>query len=135
MMMNQPELKFKDESQERSDAITVGMMDVIAAEKEAWRIDYEELFLQFAKKHDYFEGGHVCRALRKAGLRNPHHHNVWGAMLNSMAKKGYILKVGNVTPTTSHTHIAQVGLWESSVYVDEEHQLDYSEEIDALFGE
>ena len=49
-------------------------------------------------------------------MPDPHHHNVWGSMVASLRKMGWIEKIGMVEPTTKHTHINAVCQWESKLY-------------------
>jgi hypothetical protein len=49
-------------------------------------------------------------------MADPHHHNVWGAMMTSLRGLGWVEKIGMVRPTTKHTHINQVCQWESKLF-------------------
>ena len=88
-------------------------------EKDTWKRKYYEYAFEYIKGVEYFEGGSVCSYCRSRGLSEPHHHNVWGSMLPSLVKKGWIEKIGMVTPTTSHTHIDKVCQWKSNIFMAE----------------
>ena len=81
-----------------------------------WKKAYYQNAVKFLATNRYLEGGHLCAFCRKQGMADPHHHNVWGSMLSSLRKLGWIEKVGMVTPTTKHTHINSVCQWESKLY-------------------
>ena len=81
-----------------------------------WKKQYYQNAVKFLTANRYLEGGHLCAFCRQQGMPDPHHHNVWGSMLASLRKLGWIEKVGMVTPTTKHTHINSVCQWESKLY-------------------
>ena len=71
---------------------------------------------EYRSKNKIVEGGKLCAFCRERGMPDPHHHNVWGAMVASLQKMGWIEKVGMIQPTTKHTHINAVCQWESKLY-------------------
>lgn len=81
-----------------------------------WKKAYYQNAAEFLKRNHLFEGGKICLFCRERGMNEPHHHNVWGAMVTSLKKMGWIEKVGMVVPTTRHTHINAVCQWESKLY-------------------
>ena len=85
-------------------------------EKSQWKKDYYSSAATYLSSHEYMEGGKLCAYCRNLGMGEPHHHNVWGAMLNSLRKMGWITKAGMVEPTTKHTHINAVCQWKSNLF-------------------
>ena len=83
---------------------------------EGWKEEYYTNAANYLAENHYIEGGDICAYCRAQGMSNPHHHNVWGAMITSLQKLGWIEKVGMVQPTTKHTHINAVCQWESKVF-------------------
>ena len=81
-----------------------------------WKKDYYENAAKYLAKNRYIEGGKICAYCREQGMSEPHHHNVWGAMIASLRKLGWVTKVGMIEPTTKHTHINSVCQWESNLY-------------------
>ena len=81
-----------------------------------WKKNYYRNAAQFLARNRVFEGGKMCAYCRERGMPDPHHHNVWGAMLGGLRRLGWIEKVGRVAPTTKHTHIDSVCQWESKLY-------------------
>lgn len=85
-------------------------------ESDEWKKLYYHHAAVYLSTHQYVEGGKICAYCRKQGMENPHHHNVWGAMMSSLRRMGWIHKIGMVQPTTKHTHIERVCEWESKLY-------------------
>tara|TARA_Y100001951_G_C11128091_1_gene176658 strand:+ start:191 stop:508 length:318 start_codon:yes stop_codon:yes gene_type:complete len=85
-------------------------------EPNEWKKDYYRHAANYLSKNQYVEGGKICAFCRKQGMEEPHHHNVWGAMIASLRKMGWMDKVGMVEPTTKHTHINEVCQWESKLF-------------------
>lgn len=101
----------------RDIAIEEGIASVLNCENPEWRRAYLELVAQFLKERKKttwgtFHGGQVCDYCRDRGLEEPHHHNVWGAMLTVVKKLGWARKIGYTEPDTRQSHIKQVVLWE-----------------------
>jgi hypothetical protein len=86
------------------------------SEPNEWKKDYYENAAKYLAKNRYIEGGKICAYCREQGMSEPHHHNVWGAMIASLRKLGWVTKVGMIEPTTKHTHINSVCQWESNLY-------------------
>jgi len=86
------------------------------SEPNEWKKDYYENAAKYLAKNRYIEGGKICVYCREQGMSEPHHHNVWGAMIASLRKLGWVTKVGMIEPTTKHTHINSVCQWESNLY-------------------
>lgn len=107
----------------RDIAIQDGIRSVQENEADEWKERYYTVAADFLTNNRFFEGGQICAACRAANIGEPHHHNVWGAMLTSLRKNGWAVKKGYVTPTTVQTHIDKVVWWESLIYVpDEEYE-------------
>ena len=81
-----------------------------------WKKEYYHNAANYLATNRYVEGGKICAFCRAQGMADPHHHNVWGAMMTSLRKLGWVEKVGMVEPTTKHTHINQVCQWESKLF-------------------
>ena len=89
---------------------------VLAAQKLKWQTDYEQMFVSLCRQQQFIEGGKFCEYARSQGLGEPTHHNAWPAQIATMKKKGYIAKAGEVEPSTRHSHIKTLNLWESKLY-------------------
>jgi len=76
-----------------------------------WEKDYRRLFTKFLSTHAVFDGSEVSAWMRKHGLRDPEHHNFWGAQIAYYAGQGLIKKLGHVAPMNKHSHIRTVQLW------------------------
>jgi DNA polymerase I-like protein with 3'-5' exonuclease and polymerase domains len=86
----------------------------LANARQEWKERYYELAYEFLEAHEIFEGGELKAYCKMQGLEDPHSHNVWGSMVQSLARtKGWTVKIGEVEPTTAHTHIDRVGQWRS----------------------
>jgi hypothetical protein len=81
-----------------------------------WERDYQRLLVKFLKNHKTFAGSDVCAWMRKQGLGEPLHHNHWPTQIAYYAGQQWFKKIGSVRPTTSHSHIGEVALWESLLY-------------------
>ncbi len=81
-----------------------------------WKREYYNNAVEYLSKHKIIEGGKICAFCRERGMSEPHHHNVWGSMVASLKKLGWVEKIGMVAPTTRHTHINAVCQWESKLY-------------------
>jgi|TARA_X000001388_G_scaffold23937_1_gene16438 hypothetical protein len=81
-----------------------------------WKKEYYHNAASYLAKNRYVEGGKICAFCREQGMADPHHHNVWGAMITSLKKLGWVEKIGMIEPTTKHTHINQVCQWESKLF-------------------
>ncbi len=86
-------------------------------EPDAWKAEYYSHAAGFLAAREFVEGGQITAHCRKQGLGEPHHHNVWGAMISSLQKLGWVVKVGSVRPSTKHTHIGAVARWQSQLFV------------------
>jgi hypothetical protein len=101
---------------EREDFIREEISRTYVAADDDWKKMYYDNALKFLTKHKLFDGGQLCAFCREQGMPEPHHHNVWGAMVNSLRKMGWTEKVGMMVPTTMHTHINYVCQWKSKLY-------------------
>ena len=81
-----------------------------------WKREYYNNAVEYLSKNKIIEGGKICAFCRERGMSEPHHHNVWGSMVASLKKLGWVEKIGMVAPTTRHTHISAVCQWESKLY-------------------
>lgn len=93
--------------------INAGAQQTYLAEKDLWKRDFYILADAFLRENYLFEGGAICQYCRSQGLREPHHHNVWGAMLLALQSMGWITHNGYVTPKVKHTHRVQIAQWRS----------------------
>lgn len=88
---------------------------------EAWKEQYLALARKFLQTHDVYEGGELKAYCKAHGLDDPHSHNMWGSMVQALARRhGWAEKLGEVVPTTAHTHIDRVGQWRSLIYTGAE---------------
>lgn len=85
-------------------------------ERAKWEALYEAAFRKFLRNHETFDGSAVAAALRKGGLIDPPHHNLWGAQFAKFRKLGWIEKIGKMIPTGA-AHIQTVAEWRSTKYV------------------
>ena len=81
-----------------------------------WKQEYYENAAKYLSEHHIVEGGKICAFCRSQGMADPHHHNVWGAMMLSLKKLGWVEKIGMIRPTTRHTHISEVCQGESQLF-------------------
>ena len=96
--------------------ITAAIQTVIDNEADDWKRDFYTSVIPILECKMLFHGGEVCAYCRANGLREPHHHNVWGAVVNSLQGKGFAVKLGYVEPTTHQSHINKVRQWESNLF-------------------
>ena len=85
-------------------------------ESDAWKLEYYRHAAGLLAAREFVEGGQITAYCRKQGLGEPHHHNVWGSMIASLQKLGWLVKVGSVKPSTRHTHIGAVARWKSQLW-------------------
>lgn len=81
----------------------------------AWERQYQDLLKQFLKIHDQFDGSAVAAWMRKQGLHDPNHHNLWGAQITYYSQLGWFVPIGKCIPTGA-AHISQVRLWKSTMF-------------------
>lgn len=81
----------------------------------AWEREYQRLLLQFLTTHEEFDGSAVAAWMRKQGLHDPDHHNMWGTQITYYANLGWMVAVGRGIPTGA-AHIAQVRIWRSTKF-------------------
>lgn len=67
-----------------------GMKTVIANSSEEWKRQYMMLAKKWCKKRSLFLSEQFRAYCLDEGLPRPHHPNLWGAMWNSLVKKGWI---------------------------------------------
>ena len=102
--------------QSRFDFIEDEIERVFVNADDEWKKQYYEHAARYLRGHRIVEGGQICAYCRAQGMPDPHHHNVWGAMMASLRNLGWVEKIGMVTPTTRHTHIDKVCQCESKLY-------------------
>lgn len=83
------------------------------AHQVAWEKAYQDLLRQFLKLHYEFDGSAVAAWMRKQGLHDPEHHNLWATQITYYAKQGWYKAVGRAIPSGA-AHIAQVRVWQSA---------------------
>lgn len=80
-----------------------------------WEKAYQKLLIKFLKTNRHFDGSAVAAWMRKNGLHDPTHHNMWGAQITYYAGLGWFRKTGYAIPT-GNAHIARVAAWRSESY-------------------
>lgn len=81
----------------------------------AWERSYQDLLKEFLRTHDEFDGSAVAAWMRKQGLHDPDHHNLWGSQITYYANLGWMKAIGKGVPTGA-AHIATVRIWKSASY-------------------
>ena len=81
----------------------------------AWEREYQRLLREFLKAHDEFDGSAVAAWMRKRGLHDPDHHNLWGVQISHYANLGWMIPIGRGVPSGA-AHISQVRIWKSASY-------------------
>ena len=81
----------------------------------AWEKEYQRLLVEFLKIHDEFDGSAVAAWMRKQGLHDPDHHNLWGVQISHYASLKWFVAIGRGIPTGA-AHVAQVRIWKSQSY-------------------
>ena len=81
----------------------------------AWERQYQDLLKEFLRTHDEFDGSAVAAWMRKQGLHDPDHHNLWGSQITYYANLGWMAPIGKGVPTGA-AHIASVRIWKSALY-------------------
>ncbi len=79
----------------------------------AWEKQYQKLLKRFLKKHYEFDGSAVAAWMRKQGLHDPTHHNLWGSQISHYAHLGWFVPIGRGVPSGA-AHIASVRIWRST---------------------
>ena len=64
------------------------------AHQVAWEKQYQQLLRQFLKTHYEFDGSAVAAWMRKQGLHDPEHHNLWGTQITYYSGLGWMTAVG-----------------------------------------
>lgn len=85
------------------------------AHQVAWEKAYQNLLIEFLKLHDEFDGSAIAAWMRKQGLHDPDHHNMWGTQVTHYASLGWFNSIGKCIPSGA-AHISQVRLWKSASY-------------------
>jgi len=104
------------EDMDRHEFIESEVVRARENEPDEWKQNYYHHAARYLARNRFVEGGKVCAYCREQGMSEPHHHNVWGAMVSSLRRLGWVTKVGMIEPTTRHTHINEVCQWESNLY-------------------
>ena len=84
-----------------------------------------EVALNFLKAYaignQFFTGGDVLEAFRKAGLPGSEidWRNKWGAIINEGAKRAWYVKAGRVAPSSKQSHTRTLVQWGSRLYKGE----------------
>ena len=63
----------------------------------AWEKQYQKLLIEFLETHEEFDGSAVAAWMRKQGLHDPDHHNLWGAQIAYYARAGWYVPIGRGT--------------------------------------
>ena len=100
-------MKQEDNPQMRFEFIKAEIDRAFVHADDDWKAGYYQNAAKYLSGHHIVEGGKIC---------DPHHHNVWGAMMHSLQKLGWVEKIGMVRPTTRHSHINEVCQWESKLF-------------------
>jgi hypothetical protein len=77
----------------------------------AWEKAYQALLIEFLKVHPQFDGSAVAAWMRKKGLHDPQHHNMWGTQILYYANLKWFTPIGRGVPTGA-AHISQVRIWQ-----------------------
>ena len=85
------------------------------AHQVAWEKQYQQLLRQFLKTHYEFDGSAVAVWMRKQGLHDPEHHNLWGTQITYYSGLGWMTAIGRGIPSGA-AHIAQVRIWRSTKF-------------------
>ena len=80
------------------------------AYKADWDRAYKRLLKRFLRTHDTFDGSAIAAWMRKRGLADPVHHNIWGTQVQKYAKQGLFYRIGDRKPTGA-SHLNFVGYW------------------------
>lgn len=89
-----------------------GLDLVLENEAEEWRAAALACVSSVASRLRWLSIHDVRRECERAGIGEPHHHNVWGALLRSA--KGVVRHTGATVKNPSPSaHARTVGLWES----------------------
>ena len=102
--------------QDRFDFIEAEIERAYVHANDEWKQEYYDNAAKYLSEHEFVEGGKICAFCRSQGMKDPHHHNVWGAMMASLRKLGVVGKVGMVRPPTRHKHIDKVCQWKSNLF-------------------
>lgn len=81
----------------------------------AWEKEYQRLLRLFLQTHYEFDGSAVAAWMRKQGLHDPDHHNLWGSQITYYAGVGWYIAVGHGIPSGA-AHISQVRIWQSTMF-------------------
>lgn len=81
----------------------------------AWERTYQELLIEFLTIHETFDGSAVAAWMRKKGLHNPEHHNLWGTQITYYASQQWMHPIGRGVPSGA-AHVAQVRIWRSNLW-------------------
>ncbi len=96
-------------------AVTPRHAPLNLAHQIAWEKQYQKLLIDFLKTHDEFDGSAVAAWMRKQGLHDPEHHNLWGVQISHYANLRWMTAVGRGVPSGA-AHIAQVRIWKSELF-------------------
>ena len=80
-----------------------------------WERRYQQLLIKFLKKHREFDGSAVAAWMRRQGMHDPVHHNMWGAQIAYYAAAKWMTKIGSAIPSGAG-HVQQVGFWKSELF-------------------
>lgn len=82
----------------------------------AWEREYQRLLRLYLKsmKGQEFDGSAVAAWMRRQGLHDPDHHNMWGVQIMHYANLGWMVPVGRGIPSGA-AHIAQVRIWKGAL--------------------
>lgn len=95
-----------------------GISDVIAAERAEWLASYVLFAFNFLLRHGVKPI--IAETVRDAwiamGQPPPHHHNVYSAAWNIVARRGWVVPYGSVTQSARPSrHACQARIWVSTL--------------------
>lgn len=82
-----------------------------------------DFIFQFAQQNQFFTGGDVLDAYRKAGHPDPEcgWRNTWAALITKGANTGWYVKAGRVAPKSKQSHTRSMVQWQSRLFKGVQH--------------
>lgn len=82
-----------------------------------------DFIFQFAQQNQFFTGGDVLDAYRKAGHPDPEYgwRNTWAALITKGANTGWYVKAGRVAPKSKQSHTSSLVQWQSRLFKGVQH--------------
>lgn len=90
--------------------------DANSAYQIQWERKYQRLLRKFLQTNFEFDGSAVAAWMRRQGLEDPVHHNLWGLQIRYYARLKWMTPIGRIIPSGA-AHIAQVRHWRSSIFI------------------